>query len=91
MSISIHIPTALRVDCGGRTELCVSAGTVRAALAQLERDHAALYRSICDETGRVRRHINLFVNSTLVRGPQGLETVLASGDVLTIMTAVSGG
>jgi molybdopterin converting factor small subunit len=69
----------------------VSAGTVRAALEQLASSHPALYRSVCDETGAVRRHINLFVNSTLVRGDPGLDTVLESRDVLSIMTAVSGG
>jgi len=91
MSISIRIPTALRTECGGTADLCVSAQTVRAALEQLELDHSSLYRSVCDETGAVRPHINLFVNSSLVRGPEGLDRVLVPGDVLAIMTAVSGG
>jgi molybdopterin converting factor small subunit len=91
MSISIQIPAMLRNECEGRNELRVSARTVREALAQLERNHPALYRSVCDETGAVRRHMNLFVNSSLVRGGQGLDTALATGDVLFIMTAVSGG
>ena len=91
MSILIHVPTALRSECSGAADLRVSASTVRAALEQLEKSHWSLYRSVCDETGAVRRHINLFVNSTLVRGREGLDTVLEPGDVLAIMTAVSGG
>ena len=64
---------------------------MRAALESLQRSHPSVYLSICDETGSERRHINLFVNSSLVRGQEGLDTALQSGDVLAIMTAVSGG
>jgi molybdopterin converting factor small subunit len=69
----------------------VAAHTVRAALEQLGRDHPSLYRNICDETGSVRRHLNVFVNSSHVRDLDGLDTALAPGDVVTILAAVSGG
>ncbi len=91
MSISIHLPTALRPDCGGAAELHVSAATVRDVLQQLAQCEPALYRSVCDETGAVRRHINLFVNDSFLHQPAGLGTALVPGDVLTIMPAVSGG
>ncbi len=60
-------------------------------LAELERRYPKLHRSICDETGALRRHINLFVNIHHMRDRDGLATQLAAGDVVTIMTAVSGG
>jgi MoaD family protein len=91
MSITIQIPAALRDCCEGRAELSVSAETVGAALEQLERSHPALYRSICDETGAMRRHVHVFLNSSLVLGREGMRTALASGDVVAIMPAVSGG
>ena len=91
MSISVHIPSALRADCGGAAGLRLSASTVRAALDQLERRHPSLYRGICDETGAVRRHINLFVNNSFMHDREGLDTALVPGDVLSIMPAVSGG
>ena len=91
MRVSIHIPTSLRSESGEKAELSVSAETVSGALAALRRDYPAVYRSVCDETGAVRRHIHLFVNSSLVRGPDGLATTLQTGDNLSIMTAVSGG
>jgi MoaD family protein len=69
----------------------LSAANVRAALEELERTHPSLHRNICDETGRVRRHINVFVNSSHVRDLEGLDTALAPGDVVTILPAVSGG
>jgi len=91
MTITIHVPPPLRVYCERTSELSVSAQSVRAALEELERSHPSLYRNICDETGRVRRHVNLFVNKHHVRDREGLDTALAPGDVLTILPAVSGG
>ena len=91
MSIAIHIPGALRDRCGGAAELSLSAATVHGVLEQLERGHPALHRAICDETGTVRRHINLFVNTSHVRDREGLDTELVPGDVVTILPAVSGG
>ena len=89
--ITIHVPRELRVYCEGAKELPISAPSVRAALIELERLRPNLYRNICDETGAVRRHLNLFVNSVHVRERQGLETPLIPGDTLFILPAVSGG
>jgi molybdopterin converting factor small subunit len=69
----------------------ISAHTVRAALEDLERSQAALYRNVCDETGTLRRHLNVFVNADNVRDLDGVDTTLTLGDVLTILPAVSGG
>ncbi len=91
MTITIHVPGPLRPYCGGAAELSLSAPSVRAVLEELERRHPSLYRSICDETGAVRRHVNLFVNSSHVRDREGLDTALVPGDVVTILPAVSGG
>jgi molybdopterin converting factor small subunit len=91
MTITIQLPAALRACCNGASQLSLSAPSVRAALQHLERSHPALYRSVCDETGAVRRHVNLFVNTSHVRDLQGLDTPLVAGDVLTILPAVSGG
>ena len=66
-TIKIHVPAALRDCCEGVSALLLSASSVRAALEQIEQRHPSLYRSICDETGAVRRHINLFVNTSHVR------------------------
>jgi molybdopterin converting factor small subunit len=91
MTITIEVPGVLRGYCDGARELAVSAASVRAALEQIERCHPALFRSICDETGAVRRHVNLFVNTAHMRDREGLDTALVAGDVITILPAVSGG
>jgi len=89
--ITIHVPRELRSSCEGAKTLSLSAPSVRAVLEELEQRHPALYRSVCDETGSVRRHVNVFVNSAHMRERQGLDTALEPDDVITILPAVSGG
>ena len=90
-TITIHVPGQLRTYCAGASQLSISALTVRAALEDLARSQSALYRNVCDETGALRRHLNVFVNSDNVRDLNGVDTPLAPGDELTILPAVSGG
>jgi len=91
MAIQVHLSTQLRAHAGGVDEFALEVDSVRSALAEIERRHPALYRGICDETGAVRRHVNVFVNHTSARDGRGLDTPLRQGDVLTILQAVSGG
>lgn len=91
LTVTIRIPAALRATCGGTSEVTLEAPSVRAVLELLEERQPALHRSVCDETGAVRRHVSLFVNQSHLRDLQGLDTPLASGDVVTILPAVSGG
>ena len=90
-TIAIRVPAVLRDYCNGAKELHLTASSVRAALDELERRHPSLYRNVCDETGAVRRHVNVFVNTSHVRDREGLDTALVAGDVVTILPAVSGG
>lgn len=90
-NIKVHVPAPLREYSKGARELSLCASTVRGALEGLERNYPPLYRSVCDETGRVRRHINVFVNSSHIRDRAGLDTELVNGDVVFILPAVSGG
>ena len=90
-AITVSIPTPLRNCCAGAGQLTLSAASLHAVIEEIERRHPALHRSICDETGKVRRHVNLFVNTDNIRDCNGLDTPIEPGDVVTIMTAVSGG
>ena len=89
--VTFHVFGILRDYCGGASELSIAAPTVRAAFEHLERTQPALYRNICDETGAVRRHLNVFVNDDNVRFLKGIDTPLAAGDIVSVLPAVSGG
>src|SRR5256885_11471645 len=85
-TLSVRIPTALRDCCGGASQITASASDVAGLLEQIERDHPALYRSVCNETGAVRQHINVFVNNDSVRYGAGLATPLSAGGGCTHLT-----
>lgn len=89
--VRVTIPMPLRREVENRKELQVQADTLRELLLQLEQGHPKLHRCICDETGAVRRHINLFVEQEHMRELDGLDTRLQPQQTITIMTAVSGG
>ena len=89
-TITIRVPPALRDTCGS-LEFTLPAADVQGVLAELEQRYPALYTSICDETGAVRRHVNVFVNSARMRDRDGLGTKVGPGDVVTILPSVSGG
>jgi sulfur-carrier protein len=61
--------------------------TVGEVLYALERDHPAVAGWIVDERGQIRRHINVFVNGEWAGG----ETVVAAGDRVEVIPAISGG
>lgn len=90
-TVTLAVPAPLRKYCAGEAELAFEAPTVRGLLDALERAQPALHRNVRDETGAVRRHLNVFVNADNVRDREGLDTSLAPGDVVTILPAVSGG
>lgn len=90
-SITLFVPSPLRRYCGGADELELQAATVSGALEELERKYPDLFLCVCDETGAVRRHINVFVNESHMRDLAGLETALAPGDRVIVLPAVSGG
>ena len=89
--VTVFLPEPLRSYCGGIAELPLPARTVRDLLNRIELTQPVLYRNVCDETGAVRRHLNIFVNADNVRDLDGLQTVLTNGDVVAIIPAVSGG
>lgn len=87
----MQLSAALCRYAGCPSELALAAATVGSALRQLEPSHPRLYRSICHESGAVRPHVNVFLNSNLIGELHGMDTRLQSGDILTVLPAVSGG
>jgi molybdopterin synthase sulfur carrier subunit len=90
-TITVCVSSPLRDFCGGQGELRLHAANLRGVLDELEVTQPKLHRSIRDETGRVRPHVNVFVNELHMSERDGLDTVLVSGDVITLLPAVSGG
>jgi sulfur-carrier protein len=77
----------LKQMAGGEADHPVDGGTVAEALRELERSQPALGGWILDERGRIRRHINVFVNGEQERE----DTAVSSDDKIDVLPAISGG
>jgi molybdopterin synthase sulfur carrier subunit len=64
---------------------------VRELIEDLERRYAGIKARLCDESGEVRRFVNIFVNDEDIRFLQGLDTELKEGDEVSIIPAIAGG
>jgi sulfur-carrier protein len=91
MTIKVRIPTQLRTLTGGAGEVGVEGTTVGEVLKALDAAHAGFAERLFDETGELRRFVNVFVADEDVRFLQGLATPVTEGQTLSIVPAVAGG
>jgi molybdopterin synthase sulfur carrier subunit len=91
MSVRVRIPTPLRAATDGVAELQMEAPDVIGVISALETQYPGIRGRLRDESGALRRFVNLYVNGEDVRFKNGLDTSLTSGDELSIVPAVAGG
>jgi molybdopterin converting factor small subunit len=93
MSVTVHVPAALRQHGEGPAEVVLDQPpiTVGGLLQALFAAHPGLRDRLVGETGRLREHVNLFVGSESIRHTGGFETPVPDGAEVTILPAVSGG
>lgn len=91
MAVRVRIPTPLQRLTSGQGEVTGEGKTISELLADLERRHPGIKERICDETGKLRRFVNVFVNEEDIRFLQGDQTPLKDGDDVSIIPAIAGG
>jgi len=88
---TVRIPTPLRKLTQGAEEVSASGRTVGELIADLEKKFPGIKERICEESGAVRRFVNIFVKDEDIRFLQNLETPLKDGDEVSIVPAIAGG
>jgi molybdopterin synthase sulfur carrier subunit len=91
MAVTVRIPTPLQRLTNGQGEVQAEGATVQALLADLERKFPGIKERLCDETGKLRRFVNVFVNEEDIRFLQGDTTTVKDGDEVSIIPAIAGG
>ena len=89
--VQVKIPTPLRKYTQGAGGVEAEGATVSALVNDLERRYPGMKERICDESGQVRRFVNIFVNGEDIRFLSHLDTPLKAGDELSIVPAIAGG
>ncbi len=90
-TVTVRIPTQLRNLSGGASEVQVEAGTVAEALKALDGAHPGFGERLFDDSGELRRFVNVFLAEEDIRFLQGTDTPVADGQTLSIIPAVAGG
>ncbi len=88
---SVRIPTPLRKLTSDKDEVNISAATIAQLIDEMESQYPGIKSRLCDESGNVRRFINLYVNNEDIRFLNGKETPLKDGDIVSIIPAIAGG
>jgi molybdopterin synthase sulfur carrier subunit len=91
MSVTVRIPTPLRIVTNGVAKAEVEGNTLSEAIAILEVQFPGVQERLMDETGELRHFVNIYINGEDVRFLDGLSTSIKSGDEVSIVPAVAGG
>lgn len=91
MAVTVRIPTQLRSLAGGNSSVPVEGTTVAEVLKNLESAHPGFRDRLFDDSGKLRRFVNVFVADEDVRFQDGLDTAVAPGSTVSIVPAVAGG
>jgi AhpD family alkylhydroperoxidase len=91
LSVIVRIPTPLRKLTNDQDVVSGSGETLVECIDGLDAQYLGLKDRLLDETGELRRFVNIYINGEDVRFAQGVQTRLKPGDEISIVPAVAGG
>jgi len=91
MAQKVRIPTPLRKLTNNEEVVEVSANTIGDAFAELQTRYPGIKDRLLDDSGSVRRFVNVYVNEEDIRFLQNQQTTLKDGDEISIIPAIAGG
>ena len=91
MAVTGRIPTTMRPLAGGSSTVQVEGTSLGDVLKALDAAHPGFGDRLFDETGALRKFVNVFVADDDVRYLQGLDTPVPAGETVSIIPAVAGG
>ncbi|MFM7239869.1 MAG: MoaD/ThiS family protein [Cyanobium sp.] len=91
MAVQVLIPTPLQKFTNDEASVSLEAGSVTALVEALEERYPGIKARLCDDSGKLRRFLNIYVNSEDIRFLDNETTTLSDGDEVSIVPAVAGG
>ncbi|MDA2805884.1 MoaD/ThiS family protein [Nocardiopsis suaedae] len=91
MSVSVRVPTILRTYTKDAAQVSAEGATLKDVLADLDANHPGIRARILDDSGKIRRFVNVYVGDEDVRFAEGLDTATKDGVEVSIIPAVAGG
>lgn len=91
MAKKVRIPTPLRKLTNNEELVEVNAATIGDVIAELQMRYPGIKDRLIDETGSIRRFVNVYVNEEDIRFLENQKTTLKDGDEISIIPAIAGG
>jgi sulfur-carrier protein len=91
MAAKIRIPAPLRKLTKDQAVVEAEGADVSALISSLDKSYPGLKERVCDESGQIRRFINVFVNGEDIRFKEGAKTKVDAGAEVSIVPAIAGG
>ncbi|MEX1317370.1 MAG: MoaD/ThiS family protein [Synechococcaceae cyanobacterium] len=91
MAVQVLIPTPLQKFTNNEPSVELEATSVAALVEALESRFPGIRARLCDDSGKLRRFLNIYVNSEDIRFLDNETTALSDGDEVSIVPAVAGG
>ena len=91
MPVKVRIPTPLQKLTRDQAEVQIAAKNVKELLSALDGQYPGIKDRLCDESGRVRRFVNIYLNEEDIRFLNQEATALKDGDEVSIVPAIAGG
>jgi molybdopterin synthase sulfur carrier subunit len=91
MAVNVLIPTPLQKLTNGAPEVKAEGANVGEVVAALEGQFPGIKERLCDDSGKLRRFVNVYLNNEDIRFLENEETAVKDGDELSIIPAIAGG
>lgn len=91
MPVTVLIPTPLQKLTNGSPEVQVGGQNIGEVVSALEAQFPGIKDRLCDDQGRLRRFVNVYLNNEDIRFLENEETPVKEGDELSIIPAIAGG
>jgi len=88
---TVRIPSPLRRYTNSQSKVESKGGSIGELLENLETQYPGIKSKLCDDSGNIKRYVNIFVNDEEIRTLQGSETPVADRDEVSIIPAMAGG
>lgn len=91
MAVTVRVPTSLRKLTGDAELLELESGSVIDIINDMEAKHPGIKAKVCDDSGELRRFVNIYVDGEDIRFLSGKNTVVENGKEMSIVPSIAGG
>jgi molybdopterin synthase sulfur carrier subunit len=91
MAAIVRIPTPLRKLTKEQETVDVEPGSIGDIIAELESKFPGINERLLDESGEIRRFVNVYVNEEDIRFLENKKTPVKDGEEVSIIPAIAGG